>query len=666
LADEAARIVLVKIAPRWSGDALHTSVFGSASIDQAVLGIVLAATVVAFMWGRFRYDMVAICALIFLAAVEIVPRGQVFAGFGHPAVVTVAAMLVISRGLDNSGVVDLIARRLAHFSKHPTTLVASHTTVVASASGFMNNVGALALLMPVAMRVSRRAGHRAAVVLMPLSFASLLGGMVTLIGTPPNIVVASARPGGGFAMFDFAPVGLVIAVTGVAYLSLVGWRLIPVRGTGSDDVALQIEGYLTEVVVGAESSAVGKRVQELEGLGSGSLRILAILRRGRRHPAPSPSEFVEAEDVLVVEAEADELNEFVTSAGLELLSAREAAEDEEARRIQEEIARAQGVAGTKGDANGGSALATVSAASAEVESDSEAESEQGSVLDSADVAVLEAVVRPGSMLSGRSAAGLRLRERYRVNLLAVARQGGTMHVRLDQLRLRPGDVLLLQAPIAGLETSLSTLGALRLAERGLRFNAQPRVFAAIAIAGLALVSTAFGIFPVEIAAMLAALTMGAAGLVTLRDTYESIDWPVLILLGAMLPVGGALETTGAAALLAEGLVAVSEGLPIIVVTGLLLILAMMLSDVINNVATVVLLIPIAVSLAVGLDASTDAFLMAVAVGGSAAFLTPIGHQSNVLVMGPGGYRFSDYWRVGLLLEILIVLVATPMIVLVWG
>ena len=622
-----------------------------------MLGIVLIAVVVAFMWGRVRYDMVAVCALMVLAAVEIVPRGQAFAGFGHPAVVTVAAMLAISRGLDNSGVVDQIARRLARFSGNPSTLVASHTTVVAAASGFMNNVGALALLMPVAMRVSRRAGHRAAVVLMPLSFASLLGGMVTLIGTPPNIVVASARPGGGFAMFDYAPVGVMLAVVGVAYLSLVGWRLIPIRGEGADDVAFQIEGYLTEVVVGPESSAIGMRIHEIEGFGGGSSRVLAILRRGRRLPAPSPYEFIEAGDVLVVEAEADDLNEFVSSAGLELLSAREAAEEEE-RRAQAVTEQAEGA--------GAELVVGVTTPGAESAATTEDGTDERGMLDSADVALVEAVVRPGSLLSGRSAAGLRLRERYRVNLLAVARQGGTTHVRLDQLRLRPGDVLLLQAPVVGLDTSLSTLGALRLAERGLRFNAQPRVFAAIAIAGLALVSTAFSVVPVEIAAMLAALAMGAAGLVTLRDTYESIDWPVLILLGAMLPVGGALETTGAAALLTEGLVLVSEGLPLIVVTGLLLILAMMLSDVINNVATVVLLIPIGVSLAAGLDASVDAFLMAIAVGGSAAFLTPIGHQSNVLVMGPGGYRFSDYWRVGLLLEVIIVVVASPMIVLVWG
>ena len=622
-----------------------------------MLGIVLIAVVVAFMWGRVRYDMVAVCALMVLAAVEIVPRGQAFAGFGHPAVVTVAAMLAISRGLDNSGVVDQIARRLARFSGNPSTLVASHTTVVAAASGFMNNVGALALLMPVAMRVSRRAGHRAAVVLMPLSFASLLGGMVTLIGTPPNIVVASARPGGGIAMFDYAPVGVMLAVVGVAYLSLVGWRLIPIRGEGADDVTFQIEGYLTEVVVGPESSAIGMRIHEIEGFGGGSSRVLAILRRGRRLPAPSPYEFIEAGDVLVVEAEADDLNEFVSSAGLELLSAREAAEEEE-RRAQAVTEQAEGA--------GAELVVGVTTPGAESAATTEDGTDERGMLDSADVALVEAVVRPGSLLSGRSAAGLRLRERYRVNLLAVARQGGTTHVRLDQLRLRPGDVLLLQAPVVGLDTSLSTLGALRLAERGLRFNAQPRVFAAIAIAGLALVSTAFSVVPVEIAAMLAALAMGAAGLVTLRDTYESIDWPVLILLGAMLPVGGALETTGAAALLTEGLVLVSEGLPLIVVTGLLLILAMMLSDVINNVATVVLLIPIGVSLAAGLDASVDAFLMAIAVGGSAAFLTPIGHQSNVLVMGPGGYRFSDYWRVGLLLEVIIVVVAAPVIVLVWG
>mgnify|MGYP005818490859 CR=1 FL=1 len=650
-----------------SEERLHTSIFGDTTVDQIVLAATLLATVASFMLGRYRYDMVAISALIFLAVVEIVPREDAFTGFGHPAIVTVAAILVISRGLDNSGVVDVIARRLALFGARPSLLVGSQGVVVAAASSLMNNVGALALLMPVAMRVSRRNGHRAAVVLMPLAFSSLLGGMVTLIGTPPNIIVASSREG-GFGMFDFAPVGLAVAVVGIAYLSLVGWRLIPIRDEGSDDVAFQLERYLTEVEVSGDSKAAGLRIREIEATAGASLRIVAILRRGRRMPAPSAGELVEGGDILIVEAEAEELSEFVADAGVAIVSAREA--KEEAREAAEAEAEAVAV-GTGPDDEGGEegeAATLRSPASPSVQppaSDAEDHDEQR-LLRSDEIALVEAVVRPGGMIAGHSAAGLRLRERFRVNLLAVARQGGTVHLRLDQVRVRPGDVLLIQAPSEGLPTTLSTLGLLPLAERGLSFSTEPRILIAIAIAGLALVSTVVDLLPIEVAATLAALAMGATGLVSLRESYEAIDWPVLLLLGAMLPLGGAIETTGTAALVADLLVTVSDGLPLLVVTALVIVLAMMLSDVVNNVATVVLLIPISLSLADGLGVPSDVFLMAVAVGASSAFLTPIGHQSNVLVMGPGGYRFSDYWRVGLLLEVLIVIVATPMIVLVWG
>lgn len=614
------------------------------------------------MWGRYRYDMVAISALIFLAVVEIVPREDAFTGFGHPAIVTVAAILVVSKGLDNSGVVDVIARRLVLLGTRPSVLVGSHGAVVAAASSLMNNVGALALLMPVAMRVSRRNGHRAAIVLMPLAFSSLLGGMVTLIGTPPNIIVASSREG-GFSMFDFAPVGLAVAVVGVAYLSLLGWRLIPLRGEGADDVAFQLERYLTEVEVSGDSKAAGLRIHEIEAVSGASVRIVAILRRGRRMPAPSASELVEGGDILIVEAEAEELSEFLADAGVAIVSAREA--EEEARAEAEAVARAdtkdEGGDGDEARVSGSPGSPSVPLPEPEAE-----DHDEQRLLRSDEIALVEAVVRPDGMIAGRSAAGLRLRERFRVNLLAVARQGGTIHLRLDQVRIRPGDVLLVQAPVDGLPTTLSTLGLLPLAERGLSFSAEPRILIAIVIAGLALVSTVVDVLPIEVAATLAALAMGATGLVSLRESYEAIDWPVLLLLGAMLPLGGAIETTGAAALVADSLVSVSAGLPLLVVTALVIVLAMMLSDVVNNVATVVLLIPISLSLADGLGVPSDVFLMAVAVGASSAFLTPIGHQSNVLVMGPGGYRFSDYWRVGLLLEVLIVIVATPMIVLVWG
>lgn len=623
-----------------------------------VVAATLAVVLVGFLSGRVRYDMVALSALIFLAAVGIVPRSTAFMGFGHPAVVTVAAMLVISKGLENSGVVDIVARHLARFAGRPETLVASHATAVAAASGFMNNVGALALIMPVAIRVSKRAGRTPATVLMPIAFASLLGGMVTMIGTPPNIVISTAREG-GFRMFDFAPVGLAIAVAGVLFLALVGWRLIPRRGGGGDEAAFDIEAYLTEVIVGDTSNAIGMTVQEVEAASGGTARVLSLVRRGRVLPAPSRLTVLAVDDVLVVEADADDLAAMLTETGLELLAAREAAREAAIADAEADNDREEVPAATAADLARAAAYGSIGGGGNDVP-------DRGGLLDSDDVRLVEAVVRPGSMLAGRSPGSLRLRERYQINVLGIARQGSSVHQRMDRFVMRSGDVLLLQVPGEGLATTLGTLGALPLAERGLEFSAQPRVLVAIGIAGLALTATIVGIMPIGLAAVLAAVAMGAMGLVTLREAYESIDWPVLMLLGAMLPVGAALETTGAAERVAAVILLVSEGLPLMLAIALMLVIAMMLSDIVNNVAAAVLLIPVALGVADGLNASPDAFLMAVAVGASSAFLTPIGHQSNVLVMGPGGYHFSDYWRVGLPLEIVIVAVAAPMITAVWA
>jgi di/tricarboxylate transporter len=574
----------------------------------------LLVTLTAFAWGRWRYDIVALGALAFLAALDIVPRERAFTGFGHPAVITVAAVLVVTRALDNSGLVDLLARTLVRAGGRPEGLVGSHASVVAFCSAFMNNVGALALLMPVAIRVAKRAGHSRSIVLMPLAFASLLGGLVTLIGTPPNIIVATARTP-SFAMFDFAPVGAAVAVAGVIYLALIGWRLLPRRVPVDEDSTFDIGAYVTEVVVPEGAAAAGKRIVELEAASGGAVSILALLRDGRRIPVISGYEVLVPRDVLVLEAVADDLRTLLSDSGLETVAEHERAPD------------------------------------VEIEG----------------VALVEVVVQGGGLLAGRSALSLRLRERYGVNLIAIARQGGRVRRRLNEVRLQAGDVLLLQTAAESSAATCRMLGCLPLAERGLRLGARPRVLVAVVIIGVALLAAAgLRLVPIELAIVLAALTMGLAGLVSLRESYEAIDWPVLVLLGAMLPVGAALESTGAAARGAGWLATLTGGLPAIFVVGLVLFLAMMLSDIVNNAAAAVLLIPIALSTADTLAIPPDALLMAVAVGASCAFLTPIGHQSNILVMGPGGYHFRDYWRVGLALEAVVLVVATPLIMLVWG
>lgn len=587
-------------------------------MSQFIVFATLGLALTLFIWGRWRYDVVAMLSLLAVVLTGIVPPKDAFAGFGHAAVVAVAGVLVVSRGLRNSGLVDSLARLLSGIGNRPTAQVAALTGLVAFCSAFMNNVGALALLMPVAIQIARRGGHSPSLVLMPLAFGSLLGGMTTLIGTPPNIIIATIRAQAGgepFRMFDFAPVGAGVAVVGVAFIALIGWRMIPKReGQASREDLFQIEEYTTEVRVPDESPLVGKLLRDIESAADVDLVIVGLVRHEQHLPAPSMFEVARAGDVLVVEADPKELKTVVDAAGLELVG-------------------------------------------------SEPPGEQA--LGSDKVGVAEAVVMPGSMLEGRTARSLNLRWRYGVNLLAVARQGTRVRERLGNVRFTAGDVVLLQGETERLAETMSTLGCLPLAERDLQLGKPRRVLLAGAIFAAALVAAATGLLPVQIAFVTAGTLMVLTGLMSLRDVYDSIDWPIIILLGAMLPVGGALETTGGAQLIADQILRVANSLPGWATLAVLLVGTMFLSDLVNNAAAAVLMAPIAIHVAQGMNVSPDPLLLSVAIGASCAFLTPIGHQSNTLVMGPGGYQFGDYWRMGLLLEIIIAVVSIPLLMWFW-
>jgi di/tricarboxylate transporter len=578
----------------------------------------LAAALILFASGRWRYDVVALLALVVVALAGIVPAGEVFAGFGHPAVVTVAAVLVVSRGLQNSGVVDLIAARLGRVGSRPVLQILALVGVVTVASAFMNNVGALALLLPVAIRMARKSGTPPSVLLMPLAFGSLLGGLTTLIGTPPNIIIATFRAqhgDGPFGMFDFTPVGGAVALAGVLFVALVGWRLIPQRkGQASREELFDVEDYMSELRVPDEAKVIGQTVREMEASTEGDVVVVGLIRGERRLPAPSGFETLRAGDVLVVKTDPEALKTLVEASGLELVGSK----------------------GLDADALG-----------------------------SDEVSVVEAVVARDAAIDGKTPRGLNLRWRYGLNLLGLSRQGERVQQRLKSIRIRAGDILLLQGRTDAIPDALTTLGLLPLAERGLRLGPPRRILLAVGLFGAALAAAATGLLPVQIAFVAAALLMVLTGLLSLREVYDSIDGPIIVLLGAMIPVGRALETTGGAQTIASGLLAMGTSLPPVATLALVLVGTMFLSDVINNAAAAVLMAPIAISVAAGLGASADPFLMAVAIGASCAFLTPIGHQSNTLVMGPGGYRFSDYWRMGLPLEILIAAVALPLLLRVW-
>jgi di/tricarboxylate transporter len=586
--------------------------------DAHWLFVILGLTLAAFVWGRVRYDLVAMLALFAGVLVGVVPAGEAFAGFGHPAVITVAAVLVLSRGFQRSGLVDLIAGLTLKAGGNLMVLLLVLTGAVAVLSAFMNNVGALALLLPVALRLAREHGHPPSLLLMPLAFGSLLGGLMTLIGTPPNIIVSGYRAthhGEAFGLFSFFPVGGGVTLAGLAFLVLLGWRLAPRRkGQASPEELFQIADYLSELEVAKDAKAAHWTLRELEQACGEALPVVAVLRGEKRFPGFAFPGALQPGDVLVVEAEPEELQLLQEKSGFKLA--------------------------------GGEKFAA-------------------KLADAEELQLVEAVVRADSPLVNRTVAQVRLLDRHGLHLLAVAREGGRLKQRLNQVRFRPGDVLLLQGDEKVLGENLVELGCLPLASRNLGLGKPRRLLTACALFAAAVGAMLVGGLPAAVALSLAAVGSVLAGVLPPRETYQGIDWPVIILLAAMIPVGQALETSGGAQRVADGLFALGRSWPPAATLTVLFVITLLLSNIINNAAAALLMAPIALQLARGFAVSPDPFLMAVAVSASCAFLTPIGHQSNTLVMGPGGYRFGDYWKVGLPLTGVVTGTAIPLILLVW-
>ncbi len=585
--------------------------------DQILLFTLLILVFVFLIWGRWRYDLVAFIALLAALLTGLVPVDEAFYGFGHPATVIIALVLVISRGLSNSGAIEIITRFLVDSTRKLSTHITLMSGLAAGLSALMNNVAALALLMPVDMQAARKAGRSPALSLMPLSFASILGGMITLIGTPPNIIIGEFRGdalGEPYRMFDFAPVGLACAAVGVAYVALIGWRLLPGdrhSAEGESDL-FDLANYIVEARVAEGSDIIGKRIRELDERAARSeVEIIGLTRRGRRLPGLARVAEIRAGDVLVLEATPDSLEEALGDMKLEYVG--------------------------KGSGK----------------------------LEEHDLLLSEAVVQESSRLAGRSAVSVRLLYRYRVALVGVSRQGRRFRENVRKLELKPGDVLLLLGGEDRLVDVTSRLGLLPLADRGQRVTHREKASLAVGLFAAAIAAASIGLVYLPIALGCVAALYVVFNIVPIRELYTSVEWPVIVLLGSMIPIGSALQSTGGTALIAGGIVDLSAGLAPAFILALLIVVTMTLSDVMNNTATAVIAAPIALEIAARLGVSADPFLMGVAVAASCAFLTPIGHKNNTLIMGPGGYRFGDYWRMGLPLEILIVLVSVPMILLVW-
>ena len=592
----------------------------SMTYDQITITIIILSALPLFAWGRWRHDLVAMSALVVTALFGLVSMENAFSGFSHPAVITVAAVLVVSHALKNAGVVDLATTHLSSLTKNQFAHIGAMTLVVTVASAFMNNVGALALMLPVAIATAAEHKRSPALLLMPLAFGSILGGMTTMIGTPPNIIVASFRadlPGEeAFGLFDFSPVGVPVAIAGVAFVVLIGWRLLPKARLQSNAASqlFEVGDYLAELKINEGSELIGKDVPTVVFDDDWELLLVGIARGTSRAEPLSLSHRFRQNDVLLVHGRVEELQPLIERYTLELLSSPSTSFEDTAPET---------------------------------------------------LTLFEGIVSGQSPLVERGTDYLRAESAGSLTLIGLSRHGQTLRTRLRRTKFAVGDVLLLQGRDDAVGSQIQRFGLLPLAPRSITIGQKRHATIALSIFGAAIGLGVLDVVPLYMAFLLAIGAYILTGLLPIRNLYDSIDWPVIVLLGAMIPVGQALETTRTTTLLAEGIVAWTAGWEGIWILAMILIVTMFLSDVINNAATVLVMAPIAVSLAQQLNYATDPFLMAVAVGASCAFLTPIGHQSNTLVMGPGGYKFGDYWRMGLPLELLIVLIALPLIVWIW-
>ncbi|MAZ23053.1 SLC13 family permease [Roseovarius sp.] len=585
--------------------------------DQIILFSLFAAVFALLLWGRWRYDLVAFTALMAGVVLGVVPVDGVFAGFGHPATIIVALVLVVSAGLMRSGAVFLITRTLVDSSRSLGAHIALMGGVGGVLSAFMNNVAALALLMPVDVQTARKAGRSPGLSLMPLSFATILGGMVTLIGTPPNIIIAAIREeslGAPFAMFDFAPVGAVAALAGLAFVALIGWRLIPSRDDATLD-ASDIAQYVAELTVPEDSKLIGQRLGELDETAHKSdVALLGIVREGKRLYGRARNAVLRAGDTLVLEAVPEALDEFRTALNLAFSDAD-----------REEMLQAAG---------------------------------EG--LD-----VVELVVPQNAHIIGKSALTLGLHWRQRSVLMGISRQGRKITSHMRRTPIEAGDILLILVPKDRGGDVANWLGALPLADRGLAVTQNSKTWLAIGLFAGAVAAASFGLIYLPIALGLVVVAYVLTGIVPIKELYDHIEWPVVVLLGSMIPLGAALETSGGTELISGGLISLTAGLPAWAILTVLMVVTMSLSDVLNNTATTIVAAPVGIQMAQALDVSPDPFLMAVAIAASSAFLTPIGHKNNTLILGPGGYRFGDYWRMGLPLEVIVIAVSIPAILVVW-
>ncbi|PZQ57632.1 MAG: SLC13 family permease [Novosphingobium pentaromativorans] len=591
------------------------------TLNQWLSVATLCGMMLLFIWGRFRYDITAIIALLAALALGLVPPEKAFTGFADDIVIIIGSALVLSAAVQRTGLVERAVNLVSQWVRRPGSQLLILTGSVGVASGLIKNIGALAMMMPAASQLARRSGTNPSRFLMPMAFASLLGGLTTMIGTSPNIIVSRVREemtGQPFRMFDYLPTGLGMLVMGLVFLR-VAYRLVPAdrRAAATMGEALNISDYTTEATVSAGSDAIGDTIEEFVAGHDNEIEVTAVLRAGLRgevHPATHIAEG----DVLILSGDPDALERAIARSQLSL------------------------------DDDG---------------EDDEHAGENKRARD--DIGVIEGVVTAESAFVGSTAGRLMLKDRLGLRLVAISRQGESLRNKPGNVVMAAGDVVVLQGVLGEMPGRLRQLGVLPLAQRQIRLGMNRSSWWALAILALAMISTATGLVPVAVAFFAAAGAVIITGALPVNDAYEAVEWPILIMLGALIPVSETLQTTGASDILATQLSHIARDMPPWGAVAMVLAASMAVTPFLNNAATVLVVAPIAAVFATDLGYRPDAFLMATAIGAGCDFLTPIGHQCNTLVMGPGGYRFGDYARLGAPLSLLVLALGTPLIMYCW-
>ena len=593
--------------------------------DQIVLSFTILILLGLFIWNKYRYDAISIAALVFLVAISSIPnlelniisKDDALDGFANPAVMTVALVLIISHGLKNAGLSALAGKILAGRQFTEIQFLLCLLAVAATLSSFINNIGAMAILLPLTVSVCQKMEWHPAKFLMPLAFACILGGMNTLIGTPPNIIIseyAYKETGAGFNFFDFSKVGLAITICGILFVVFIGNKLIFLRAIPSDEPLINMKGYMFEVEVNEGSSSAGLTLYKFKEQAGEDIEIMGIISETGSVKKVQNNMRIKEGQILVIKSPPDEIGKILNLFDFS---------------IPDEL---HGI-------------------------------------DEADLEEIEVLISPGSRLIGRKYDFFQKLAFEELNLLGLWRKGTKYRTRLTRETFKAGDVLLLgvrDLDDEEVKGKINHLGLMPIREREIEvISSRSRLLKGLVFFISSILAVAFGVLSPTISFLLCVLCFARIKIID-SNFYRSVEWPIIVMLAAMIPIGMAMQSTGLSGLIASSISNLAPNLGQAWILIIILVITMAVSDIINNAATAVIMAPISYEIALNFGYDVNAFLMVVAIGASCAFLTPIGHQCNTVVMGPGNYKFTDYWRMGLPLEILIVAIAIPMILFVWA